>query len=317
MVVFKLKFMLNNLFIFAVSVLLVIKGATFATKYASQLAESFRLSKYTIGFIVVAVISILPETFVAINSSLVGMPSFGLGTLFGSNVADMTLVFTIIILFAGRGIKIKSSILEKNRAYPLLLLLPLVLGMDGYFSRVEGAALVIFGAAFYYTAFRSGMDNSAVSSSKVNRYKSLFMLLVSMAILLVGSHFTVTSAAAFANILNINPILVGMLIVGLGTTMPELFFALKSVKSKNDDLAVGDILGTVLADSTVVVGILALINPFSFPQKIIYITGFFMLLSSVILFIFMRSGRTLSKRESYGLLIFWLVFVMVEFLANK
>ena len=207
--------------------------------------------------------------------------------------------------------------IENIFLYQFLLLLPLVLGMDGYFSRVEGLALIIFGAAFYYTAFRTGVEESAVSQNKNNRYKSLFMLILGMAILLVGSHFTVTSAAAFANILKINPILVGMLVVGLGTTMPELFFALKSVRGHDDDLAVGDILGTVLADSTVVVGILALINPFSFPQKIIYITGFFMVMASVILFIFMRSGRTLSKRESYGLLIFWLIFVTVEFLANK
>lgn len=309
--------MLDNIFIFAVSILLVVKGATFATKYSAQLAESFRLSKYTVGFIVVAVISILPETFIAINSSLIGIPSFGLGTLFGSNVADMTLVFTIIILFAGRGIKVKSGILEKNRAYPFLLLLPLVLGMDGYFSRVEGAALIIFGAAFYYTAFRNGAENNSALNRKSSRYKSFFMLVLGMAILLVGSHFTVTSAATFANILKINPILIGMLVVGLGTTIPELFFALKSVRNHDDDLAVGDILGTVLADSTIVVGILAIINPFSFPQKIIYITGFFMLMASVVLFIFMRSGRTLSKRESYGLFIFWVAFVVTEFLANK
>lgn len=309
--------MIDNLFIFVVSLLLVIKGSTIATKYAARLAENFRLSKYTIGFIVVAVISILPETFIAISSSLAGMPSFGLGTLFGSNVADMTLVFTIVILFAGRGIKIKSNILGKNKAYPFLLLLPLVLGMDGYFSRPEGVALIIFGGAFYYTALKSGKDGLVSLNEKNNRYKNFFMLILGMVILLVGAHFTVTSAVVFAGILKINPILIGMLVVGLGTTMPELFFALKSVRDRDDDLAVGDILGTVLADSTVVVGILAVINPFSFPQKIIYITGLFMVLASVILFIFMRSGKVLSKRESYILLIFWLTFVLVEFLANR
>ena len=309
--------MLNNLFIFIVSLFLVIKGATFATKYATRLAESFRLSKYTIGFIVVAIISILPETFIGINSALAGMPSFGLGTLFGSNVADMTLVFTIIILFAGRNIKIQSSILGKNKAYPFLLLLPLVLGADGYFSRAEGVALIIFGGAFYYTAFKNGAGRSVSLSTKNNRYKNFFMLILGMAILLIGAHFTVNSAVVFANMLKINPILIGMLVVGLGTTMPELFFALKSVRERDDDLAVGDILGTVLADSTVVVGILALINPFAFPQRIIYISGLFMVFASVILFAFMRSGRVLSKREGYALLIFWLTFVLVEFLANR
>src|SRR3989338_7090966 len=138
--------MIDNLLIFVFSLCLIIKGATMATKYAARLAESFRLSKYTVGFIVVAVISILPETFIAINAALQGVPSFGLATLFGSNVADLTLVFTVIVLTAGRGIKVESKILKHRSIYPLLLLLPLVLGLDGYFSRLEGASLIIAGA---------------------------------------------------------------------------------------------------------------------------------------------------------------------------
>lgn len=143
------------------------------------------------------------------------------------------------------------------------------------------------------------------------------MLLLSMAILLVGSHFTVTSATALAGFFGVNPILIGMLIVGLGTTMPEFFFSLKSATKKDDSLAVGDILGTVLADATVVVGILALVSPFSFPQRIVFITGIFMVVASFMLFYFMKSGRRITKREAYFLVYFWVTFVLVEFIANK
>lgn len=99
--------------------------------------------------------------------------------------------------------------------------------------------------------------------------------------------------------------------------MPELFFSLKPMKKKDDSLAIGDILGTVLADITIVVGILALVSPFFFPQKIIYITGMFMVAALFVLFHFMRSGRTISKKESYSLFAFWLVFVFVEFVVNN
>ncbi|MBI2634758.1 sodium:calcium antiporter [Candidatus Peregrinibacteria bacterium] len=309
--------MIENLFIFAVSLFLVVKGATLATKYAQKLAENFQLSRYTIGFIIIAVISILPETFISINSSLKGMPSFGLGTLLGSNVSDMTIVFAIIILFAGRGMKIESRILKNNRIYPFLLLLPLILGLDGYYSRLEGAALVVDGAVFYYMAFENGAAGLKSAGEKNNRWKNLILLLLSMVILLAGAHFVVKSATTLATIFGVNPVLIGMLVVGLGTTMPELFFALKSVKERDDSLAVGDILGTVLADATIVVGILGLIGPFSFPPKIIYITGTFMVLSSLMLFYFMRSGRVISKKETYMLFAFWVVFVLVEFMANK
>lgn len=296
---------------------MVIKGATMATKYAAQIAESFRLSKYTVGFIIIAVISILPETFIAINSALKGMPSFGLGMLFGSNVADLTLIFALLILFTGRGLKIESKILKNYNVYPFLLLLPLILGLDGYFSRLEGLSLIVTGGIFYYLALKDGVDGE-IPLEKTNNYrKNLLMLIFSMAILLVGSHFTVSSAVSFASYIGISPILIGMFIVGLGTTMPEFFFSLKSARKNDDSLAVGDLLGTVLADATIVVGILALVSPFFFPQKIIYVTGIFMVVASFILFRFMRSGRTISKKEGYLLFIFWLVFVLVEFMVNK
>ncbi|MBI5153006.1 MAG: sodium:calcium antiporter [Parcubacteria group bacterium] len=309
--------MILNIVIFTVALYLVIKGAVMATKYAARVAESFHLSKYTVGFIVVAVISILPETFIAISSAVSGVPSFGFGMLLGSNVADLTLIFAIIVLYAGRGLKIESKILKNHSVYPFMLLLPLVLGFDGYFSRMEGVALIIVGAVFYYLALKNGVDGAAVFIDGGGKYKSFLMLIGSMVILLTGSHFIVISATALAKSLGVNSILIGMLIVGLGTTLPELFFSLGAVKKRDDSLAVGDILGTVLADATIVVGILALINPFAFPPQIIYITGVFMVAASFVLFDFMRSGRVLSRREAYMLFVLWLVFVFVEFFTTR
>src|SRR3989338_8613804 len=258
--------MLTNIFIFIAALYLVINGSTMATKYAVRLAESFHLSKYTIGFIIVAIISILPETFIAINSSLEGVPSFGLGVLFGSNIADLTLVFVILVLYTGRNLKIESKILKNHTVYPFLLLLPVILGLDGHFSRFEGMALIIVGAVFYYITLRNGTNTRPALSDGTGRYKNIFMLLTSMGVLLVGAHFTVISVTAVAQNIGINPIVIGMLIVGLGTTMPELFFSLNSVKRRDDSLAIGDLFGTVLADATVVVGILAMVSPFAFPQ---------------------------------------------------
>lgn len=308
--------MLVNIFVFLVSLYMVIKGSTLATTYAGRLAESFNLSKYTVGFIIVAVISILPETFIAINAALNGVPSFGLGMLFGSNIADLTLIFAILVLYAGRSLKVESKILKNRTVYPFVLLLPLVLGLDGYFSRLEGVALIIAGGIFYYVALRSGADGSVSLVRGEKRFKTTICLVFSMLLLLVGAYFTVESATELANAVDMSPILIGMLIVGLGTTMPELFFSLRSVKRHDDSLAIGDILGTVLADATIVVGILALVSPFHFPQKIIYITGSFMIFAAFLLFHFMRSGKTLTKREATILFVVWLIFVLTEFVVN-
>jgi len=304
--------MLLNLFILIISLFLLIKGATMSTRFAVKVAESFKLSKYVVGFIIVAVISILPETLISINSAIAEVPSLGLGTLFGSNVADLTLVFAIIIFITNKNIKIESKILKNNIIYPFILLVPIILGLDGYYSRIEGISLLIIGLIFYYFAFKNNNETRIENVPKVDRKKYIFLLLTSMAILLIGSHFAVTSTANLASNIGISPIIIGIFILGLGSTIPELLFSIKSVKKEDDSLAIGDLLGTVLADATVVVGILALISPFYFPIKIVYVTGVFMVISSFLLFYFMKSGKTLTKNESFILFIFWIVFILTE-----
>ncbi|HPA25910.1 MAG TPA: hypothetical protein PLK76_04090 [bacterium] len=309
--------MMQNLFILIISLFLIVKGGLLATKYAIKVAQNFRLSKFLVGLIIVSIISILPETFIALNASLAGLPAFGLGTLFGSNVADLTLVFAIIIFLVGRGIKVENKIIKNNRAFPYLFLIPIILGLDGYYSRVEGVILIIAGILFYYFSFRHNAHKKEDTNKHVHLIKNFCWLIFSMAILLVGAHFIVVSASELAKYWGINPILIGMLIVGIGTTIPEMIFALQSVKKNNDSLAVGDILGTVLADATVVVGLIVLVQPFIFPKKIIYVTAGFMLMAAFMLSYFMRTGKKLSHRESLLLFLFWLFFVLTEYLINK
>jgi cation:H+ antiporter len=309
--------MIENLLLFIFSLALVVKGATLATKYSAKLAEHFSISRYVIGFVVVAFISILPETIISINSAIQGVPEFGLGTLFGSNIADLSLIFALLILLSGRGVKIESKVLKNVSLYPFFLLLPVILGLNGHFSRIDGTILIITGILFYYLVFKNGTETSKVFSNGDGKYKNIFLLLFAMTLLLTGAHFTVTFATTLTQTLNITSILIGMLVVSLGTTMPEFLYSLKAIKQKEDSLAIGDILGSVLADATIVIGILAFISPFHFPVKIIYITGAFMVVASLILLRFMRSGRVITKKEGFVLLFFWIIYALVEFIVNS
>lgn len=309
--------MLLNLAIFFLALWGVVQGATLATKHAGLLAESYRLSKYAVGFLIVAVLSILPELFVSINSSFAGIPSFGLGLLFGGNIADLTLIVALVILISRRSLKVESKILKNHASYPFLLLLPVTMGLDGHFSRIEGIILLFIGLIFYYSALKNDSSGDLPMEKPKVRYKSFLMLAISIAILLAGAHFVVESTLTITTSLNINPVLIGMLVVGLGTTIPEFFFSLKAVHAHEDELAVGDLLGTVLADATVVIGILALLKPFYFPINITYITGGFMVAASFILFYFMLSGRRVTKKEAYVLLGFWVLFVIAEIIIGQ
>lgn len=307
--------MILQILIFAVSIFLIIRGATLSTKFSGRIAKSFNLSNYVVGFLIVAVISIIPESFVAINSAISGVPSMGLGTIFGSNIADLTLVFAIVVLVAGRSLKIESKILKSNLIYPFFFLIPIALGIDGAYNRGEGLCLIIAGVIFYYLAFHQSQEGEEKKSKiKFDKKikKDILYFVLSLLVLLVGSHFIVESGVKIAEYLTISPAIIGLFFIGLGTVIPELLFSISAVKKDQDSLAIGDILGTVLADATILVGLIAFIKPFEFPIKIIYIAGIFMFAAAFMLYYLMRSGKILSKREGYLLILFWLIFVLME-----
>ena len=295
------------------SLFAVIQGANLSTKYAEKVAESFRVSKYIVGFIVVSFISVLPETFIAIGAALKGNAELGIGTILGSNVADLTLIMAILAFVAGKkGVKIERSTLKRLMIYPLFLSIPLLLALDGSFSRSDGLVLIIVGIIFYVFTFRKSVGISSHDSDIKYKYRNAFFLLLSLALLLVGAHFTVDATVALANKLSINPVLVGILVVGLGTTIPELSFASKAIKRGKHELAVGDVLGSVLADATIVIGIVSMIGTVTFPPRIAYVAGGFMVLASVVLMIMFKTNYKIQRREAIWLVLIWLAYVITE-----
>lgn len=292
---------------------MVIKSAEHSIKYSNALARNLNFSKYVVGFLIVSLISILPETFVAIASAIQDNPEFGLGTLVGSNVADLTLIFFIITLFAKKsGIKVNKEILSKNLYYLPLLSVPIMFGLNGQFTRLEGLIIFLAGALYFY---RSLDKNSFGIDKRISvkfEFSTLVKLLSSLLVLLVGAYLTVKFGISIANELSVPTALISIFIVGLGTTLPELFFSIQAIKKNNYSLAIGDLLGTVISDATIVIGLLAMISPFYFDKKIIFVTGICMLVGGILLFFFMDSGRKITKTEGLALLGFYAMTILLE-----
>ncbi len=298
------------------SLFVVTKSADFAVRFAYKLAQGLRISGYMIGFLLIAVICALPETFISITSAINGTPSLGLGALFGGNVADLTLIFGLVIIFGGRNFNASGKIVKHDLLYILILSIPILLGLNGNLSRIDGVILVISGIYFFRSMLK-GEQSKGFSGHRHFSIKYFTFFLISLAVLLASSDFTVQHAIAAADKFNINPIFVGMFFIALGTTLPELFLSIKAVREKHEGLAIGDIMGNVITDATIVVGIVALISPFSFNPRIVYITGFFMVISAVLLFYLMKTEKILSKKVALLLLIFYALFVFAEISAGE
>ncbi|MFH0956814.1 MAG: sodium:calcium antiporter [Candidatus Aenigmatarchaeota archaeon] len=313
--------LLLNLLLFLVSLVVLVKSAEYAVNYSSRLARAFHISEFIVSFFIISVISVFPEATVSIVSAFQGIPEFGLGTLLGSNVADLSLVFGIVAIFSAKGVAVKSEILKNDLLYLVLLLVPIVLGFDGNLSRVDGFLLVLSGVVFFLTlSIESKMFKKKFDDSKAKKdrrwVKNMLLLIVSLSFLIAGAYYTVKFGVDFANDVNIPPFLVALTMVAIGTCLPELIFSLRAVKTRHDELALGDILGTVITDATIIVGVIALIRPFSFNPMIIYVTGAMMFIAGVLAIAFIRSGKILTKKEGIYLLMFYIISLIIGFVVN-
>ncbi len=303
-----------NLVFFVFALIVTLKAADAATQYASTFAQALRLSRYTVGVILVAMLSVMPETLVSISSAVQGQPLLGFGTLLGSNVADLTLILGIVVLFAKKKMTVEKGVLKASIFYILLIGVPVLLAFDGHVSRIDGFALVAAGLAFIY-AMTLKEKTKVMNAEARFSVHHISGLILNIGLLLIGSYFTVHYAINFAQFLNIDPLVMGLFVIGLGTTLPEFTFALRAVRKGQNNLAFGDILGTVVIDATLIIGIVALIAPFDVPMKLIYISGNAMALAGMVTFYFLNSERTLSKLEGAALILFYIVFACAEIMT--
>lgn len=308
-----------NLVAFLVCLFILIKCADYSIRYSSRIAKILKFPEFIVSFFIIAFISVLPESTISIISAINGEAELGLGTLLGSNVADLTLVFGIVALFSSGGIKVKSKILRNNFFYLILLLFPLLLGFDGQFSRIDGAILVLAGTIFFVKIYRDSrrFHKKFNNLKKEPFFKSLSLLILSLGILLASAFFTVEFAVNFANDAKVPAILIGITVLAFGTCLPELIFSIRAVRKNRDELALGDILGTVITDATIILGIVALISPFSYNPNNIYVIGTAMFLAGISVITFMKSDKSLNKLEGLLLIFFYILFVFIEFFISN
>ena len=306
--------LLGNILILLMLLFVVGKSASWAVRAAISFSRQIGLSELAISFVVITGISILPEAIIAGVSAVRGVPSLALGTLLGSNVADLTIVLAAAAIFSPHVLRANRSLLDKDHLFLGFLLIPLALGFTGHFSRLDGLLLVGSGIFFSILMYRSATPTGRLHAlNGLSVAKSVAILAASLLCMGAGAFYTVEYAVRIAGDAGLNSALIGLLVVSLGTTLPELLFSIRAVRLGHSTLAIGDILGTVVADATLVLGITALIHPFSFNPRLVILTGFFMLFAGILALSFLRSERTLTRSEAAILFALYGVFVAVEF----
>lgn len=307
--------MITEVLLFILASVVLVKSAQHAVKAISNLAHWLKLTEFVTSFFLVAIVSALPEGFIALLGAAEGYPNLAVGTLLGGNLADLTLIFGLIAL-VGMPIRVTREIIKRDFYFVGLLMLPIILGFNGVLSRLDGIILIIAGVWFLWTLLKERRYFSKIHVNGNQALKHAGIFLLSILFMLLASHFIIDSASSIAAGLGVPTLIIGMVLVALGTTLPEFTFSLQSIKKGHDGLAVGDILGTVVIDGTILIGLVALINPVPVDLFIWSIVGVFTALAIVFSLLFMRTDGVLNKTEAMALVFFYVGFVVVQVLVG-
>ncbi|MDX1532203.1 MAG: sodium:calcium antiporter [Rhodothermales bacterium] len=259
--------MLVHLGVLLVGLVVLYFGAEWLIKGASSVAVGFGLRPLIVGLTVVALGTSLPEFMTNFIAALLGKDGLALGNIVGSNIANVGLILGTSAVLAP--LAVAPSTLK--REYPIMmavLVLFYVLALDGVVSQVDGGILLVGLAAFLGYLIRDvrrrGVEADAVVASpelEMPGWKKTLLLVLGIVGLALGAHLMVESAVAIAEEFGVDPVIVGLTVVAIGTSLPELAASLVGVFRDETDLSVGNVIGSNLLNVLFVVGTVALVSP--------------------------------------------------------
>ncbi len=266
--------MLEHVIILLISLVVLAWSADKFVLGASSLARNIGVSPMIIGLTIVAMGSSAPEMMVAAAASLQGNPDTAIGNAIGSNITNIALVLGLTVLI--KPLVVSSSTIKQE--LPLLLLLTILaywMLSDNFFSFPEGLILMIgfftFISILLIKALKQRRNNSLDDPmiieaehelpEETSTIKSVFWLIVGISLLVSSAHFLVDSAIFIAKAYGISDLVIGLTVIALGTSLPELAASIASVMKKEDDLAMGNIVGSNIFNILAVLPFAGLIAP--------------------------------------------------------
>ncbi len=297
---------------FAISALIMVRAGSYAVRFISRVAQADRISFFLTSFLLIGIVSSFPEAFISIVSAIKNVPSLGIGTLLGGNIADLSLVIGIVAVAAGR-IQIHSKEFAHEFWLVGLVMLPVLFSLDGQIGRIEGLALIAACFMFIFGMLREDHVLAKLAHGpKEGMVKNFSLFALSSIVVLVAASFLVKFAEQLGNDFNIPLALVGIVFVGVITTLPELMFSLSSLKKHIDGLALGDVFGTVIIDATLLVGITALIRPIALSGINITNLAVFSALAVSATIFFLKPGKVFTRNEGVLLILLYIIFIATE-----
>lgn len=292
-----------TIILFILGFVFLLKGADILVDGSSSIAKRFGVSSFFIGLTIVAFGTSTPELVISTLASIKGSSEIALGNIIGANISNTLLILGICAIITPLIVKRVTV----NKAIPFSLLAILVVGilvndflieriLPNGLTRIDGLILILFFGIFIYYTFGITKDKENIFQKTVGELKqeelkeysrpmSVIMIVVGLAGLTIGGHWVVSGAIKFAEIFKVSETLLGLSVLALGTTLPELSTSAMAAYRGKTDIAMGNIVGSNIFNLLFVLGVSSTIKPINFNP--VFNTDIAVLLSITVMLLFL------------------------------
>ncbi|WP_028042839.1 calcium/sodium antiporter [Candidatus Stoquefichus massiliensis] len=310
--------MLLNIILLIVGFVLLIKGADVFVEGSSKVAALLHIPQIVIGLTIVAFGTSAPEAAVSIASSYQGTSGIAIGNIIGSNIANVLLILGVAGMIGDLVVKKNTFFIET----PFVIVITIVLLFLGYtdrnVSRLDGVILWIFFILFLFYLYRltkhgdeSSIDDVPELEEDDRIWKLILMIVLGIICVVIGSRVTVDAASQIAEAFGVSDRIIGLTIVSIGTSLPELVTSVSASFKGRNDIAIGNIIGSNIFNILFVLGTASLVAP----QGIAFASGFLIdgiiAIGAVMMFmLFIGKDMKLKKYGAFIMLISYVCYLV-------
>lgn len=299
--------------------ILLIKGADIFVEGSSNIAKFFKIPTIVIGLTLVAFGTSAPEAAVSITAALNGSNDLSMGNILGSNIFNLFCILGITAMFGV--VKTTKEVVNKDYLISVfaavillfvILINNLVLG-SLMLSRISGIILLITLGIYLIDMVRNIDVTQKVVEYRSLQIKDVVQVVIGLVLVVGGGQLTVNSATDIARSLGMSETLIGLTICALGTSLPELFTSLVASRKGEEEIAIGNIIGSNIFNILFILGISSLITPMVVSLESI-IDLVILIVGSIFVFLFILKDCKISKREGFIMLLFYFVYCLYIFI---
>jgi len=292
---------------------IIAKAGDYIIFSMSDYAKKLGISDYLIGLVVISIGTATSEMVASVTGTLMGNSGIVFGTVLGSSLCKLPIIGLGFII--AKKIKIKKHFSGKTPKLALIIAaMPMILVIDGVLSRTDGILLLLVFALYLMTLWQGegklGKIKRDVSFRKI--WQSALIFSFALAALLYSARWLVFSSLQISEILNVPPLIVGLVVLGIGSSMPELAVQIKSIKKKHVDIAMGNVFGSIVANSVLVLGVVAIIRPVSIDVMNLVLSSISLIAGLVYLAYLMKKGEA-NWKHGIVLILFYVLVIAAAF----